>query len=89
MQNKLFSNVLAMKKYQSLYGHIFLQKQKILNGNDYKSDEELVRSITRHLYDSSYDENGEKDLFPEGGKITERGIEALKYFQKKWLELVE
>lgn len=42
---------------ESIWAH-FLQKQKILNGNDYKSDEELVRSITRHLYDSSYDENG-------------------------------
>ncbi|QGV90228.1 hypothetical protein F7P07_07835 [Klebsiella pneumoniae] len=73
---------------ESIWAH-FLQKQKILNGNDYKSDEELVRSITRHLYDSSYDENGEKDLFSESGKITERGIEALKYFQKKWLKLVE
>ncbi|APB06650.1 hypothetical protein [Raoultella ornithinolytica] len=66
----------------------FLSKQRQAQpDDDYISDEEMVTRKTRHIYVIP-DREDEGDLFNKNGRITSRGIEALRYFFKKWLDII-
>ncbi|WP_404653758.1 hypothetical protein [Raoultella terrigena] len=54
----------------------------------YATDEELVKHIARYMY-TIPDRRSEGSLFDNNGKPTARGVEAFRYFQKKWLKFVD